>query len=103
MAYAPDHVVAHEPERVEEQLAAVTPWTRILCVSDLRPSTDATDVRALRPCLVGEGVVPLRAGTEALEARGFDGYVSLKWEKRWHPGLPDIEVAMARFVDLYRA
>ncbi len=103
LAYSPDHVVAHEPESVEQQVARVGPWTRILYVSDLRASTDAAGSVAYHPCLVGEGVVPLRPATEALVAEGFVGYVSLKWEKLWHPELPDVEAAMTPFVSLFRS
>ena len=43
---------------------------------------------------LGEGELPLRAMLDALTARGYDGWVSLEWEKKWHPELADPEVAL---------
>lgn len=67
--------------------------------------------RLLRPCirhihfkdclpdrtqvLPGKGDIPLRAIVEQLRADGFDGCLSLEWERKWHPELPPIEEALA--------
>ena len=41
--------------------------------------------------------------TKALEKDGFDGYYSLEWEKKWHPELPDPDVALPVYRKLMRS
>ena len=48
--------------------------------------------------LLGEGEVPVRGQLDALRASGYDGYVSVEWEKKWHPDLPDPEVALPQHI-----
>jgi sugar phosphate isomerase/epimerase len=42
--------------------------------------------------LLGEGDVPLRELVGELHKAGYDGYLSLEWEKAWHPELAEPEV-----------
>lgn len=49
------------------------------------------------PCLMGEGEVPHREIHEILTGGGYQGYYSLEWEKRWHPEIPEPEVAFPQF------
>ena len=44
--------------------------------------------------LLGEGEVPVRQQLDALSRHGYDGWVSVEWEKKWHPELPEPEVAL---------
>jgi sugar phosphate isomerase/epimerase len=44
--------------------------------------------------LPGLGEFPMAALREALVADGFDGPVSLEWEKLWHPDLVSLDVAL---------
>lgn len=66
--------------------------------------------RLLRPCirhihfkdclpdrtqvLPGKGDIPLCDIADRLRADGFDGCISLEWERKWHPELPPIEEAL---------
>lgn len=43
--------------------------------------------------LLGEGDVPLRELVGELHKVGYDGYISLEWERAWHPELADATVA----------
>jgi sugar phosphate isomerase/epimerase len=45
-------------------------------------------------CLLGEGDVPLSEILDALHALGYDGYLSLEWEKKWHPEIAEPEIAL---------
>ena len=45
-------------------------------------------------CLLGEGDVPLREICEALKQGGYTGYLSLEWEKKWHPEIAEPEIAL---------
>jgi sugar phosphate isomerase/epimerase len=47
--------------------------------------------------LFGEGDLPLREVLQTLKDAGYEGYLSLEWEKKWHPNLPEPEVAFPQF------
>lgn len=46
--------------------------------------------------LPGEGQMPLRELMTLLQRRSFKGFVSLEWERLWHPYLPPLRAALAR-------
>ncbi len=50
-------------------------------------------------CMVGDGDIPIVDIVNQLKADGFDGYYSLEWEKKWHPYLPDPEVAIPAYME----
>lgn len=54
--------------------------------------------------LLGEGELDthVRGAIERLARRGFDGYVSVDWEKQWHPEIADPEVALPHFAGKLR-
>jgi len=33
---------------------------------------------------------------------GYTGYLSLEWEKRWHPEIPDPEIAFPQYMERMR-
>ncbi len=43
--------------------------------------------------LLGEGEVPVKEALAMWRANGYDGYVCVEWEKKWHPEIPEPEVA----------
>jgi sugar phosphate isomerase/epimerase len=45
---------------------------------------------------LGEGEVPVRESLAALRAAGPDSWLTVEWEKRWHPELAEPEVALPR-------
>ncbi len=47
---------------------------------------------------IGEGEIPLEAIAKTLIDGGYDGYISLEWEKKWHPELSEPEEAFPKFV-----
>ncbi len=53
-------------------------------------------------CLAGEGDVPLAEMIGLLTAGGYDGYITLEWEKKWHPELPGAEVALPSYAQYLR-
>jgi sugar phosphate isomerase/epimerase len=52
--------------------------------------------------LLGEGEVPVKPMLATLHRKGWQGWVSVEWEKKWHPEIPDPEVAMPQHADLLR-
>lgn len=67
-------------------------------VKDGRPRPDAHEAWEL--CLIDEGIVPLQEAYTALKQSGYDGYISLEWEKKWHPEIAEPEVALPQAVPL---
>jgi L-ribulose-5-phosphate 3-epimerase len=55
------------------------------------------DERQVRSRVVGDGILPWGSILEALIDVGFDGWLSLEYERRWHPqDLPPAQEGMAR-------
>lgn len=54
-------------------------------------------------CLLNEGSVPLREICTLLKRAGYDGYLSLEWEKKWHPEIAEPEVALPPAVPYLRS
>ena len=53
--------------------------------------------------LMGEGDVPLSAMLDRILDGGYAGPISLEWEKRWHPQLPEPEVAFPQYARALRS
>jgi len=51
------------------------------------------------PCLMGTGQVPHQEIHRVLKDGNYHGYLSLEWEKRWHPEIAEPEVALPQFVE----
>ena len=49
------------------------------------------------PCLMGEGVLPHKQIYDVLKNGGYTGYLSLEWEKMWHPDIPGPEIAFPQY------
>ena len=58
----------------------------------------ATPDRSFVLCEIGEGDIPLKSIVKTLKDDGYDGYISLEWEKKWHPELSAPEIAFPHFV-----
>lgn len=52
-----------------------------------------------RLCLVGRGELPITRLYAALRSTGYDGWLTLEWEKRWHPEIEEPEVAIPAFAE----
>ncbi|MCL2478368.1 MAG: sugar phosphate isomerase/epimerase [Treponema sp.] len=47
---------------------------------------------------LGEGSIPIPMHIALLAASNYDGYLSLEWEKRWHPELEDCSTVFPEYV-----
>jgi sugar phosphate isomerase/epimerase len=50
--------------------------------------------------LLGEGDVPVRDMLGLLAAGGYPHWISVEWEKRWHPEIEEPEVALPQHLEL---
>jgi L-ribulose-5-phosphate 3-epimerase len=56
-----------------------------------------SEVRTVRSRVVGEGIIDWSAITRGLAKAGYDRYLSLEYEYRWHPhDLPPAEIGLKR-------
>jgi sugar phosphate isomerase/epimerase len=44
----------------------------------------------------------VREQLQALRQHGYEGYVSVEWEKKWHPEIPEPEVALPQHIALLK-
>lgn len=54
--------------------------------------------------IVGEGVIPWPQILELVKARGYDGWLSMEYERRWHPDdIPDASIGMKKGADYLKS
>jgi sugar phosphate isomerase/epimerase len=69
-------------------------------IKDGRPPADGGPNWDLT--LLGEGAVPTQQILAMLREAGYDGWLSVEWEKKWHPELAEPEVALPQHATLLR-
>jgi sugar phosphate isomerase/epimerase len=60
------------------------------------------DGEGVKYVLTGEGEVPLLELKAALQSLNYDRFVSFEWEKKWHPEIADVEIALPHFARWFR-
>ena len=58
--------------------------------------------RGYQLCLLGEGDVPLQEIYTLLKDKGYEGYCTLEWEKKWCPEIEEPEIAFEQYIDFMR-
>jgi fatty-acyl-CoA synthase len=95
---------SHHPHRMGETPADVARNLagRILLaqVKDARRAPDRPD--GWRLVLLGEGEVPVPQMLALLTSAGYHGWISVEWEKRWHPEIEDPKVALPQHLEVLR-
>jgi sugar phosphate isomerase/epimerase len=87
-------------ERPPEIYANLGPRLLLAQVKDARRAPERSDGWQL--VLLGEGEVPVREMLDLLVA-DYAGWISVEWEKRWHPEIEEPEVALPQHLDLLGA
>jgi sugar phosphate isomerase/epimerase len=95
----------HHPYRTigespAETWAALGKWIRNTHWKDSYVERDSK--RGYQLCLVGDGDIPLEDIFACLERNGYDGYLTLEWEKKWCPEIEEPEVAFPGYVQRMR-
>ena len=52
--------------------------------------------------LLGEGAVPVPEILSTLHTRHYDGWLSVEWEKKWHPEIAEPEIAIPQHAEILR-
>jgi sugar phosphate isomerase/epimerase len=93
---------SHHPHRMGERPAEIyanlRPRILLAQVKDARRAAEREDGWQL--VLLGEGEVPVREMLDVLAAGGYEGWISVEWEKRWHPEIEAPEVALPQHLKL---
>jgi sugar phosphate isomerase/epimerase len=53
--------------------------------------------------LLGEGRVPMQSILTTIAGQGYDGWLSVEWEKKWQPQLAGPEIALPQYAGKLRA
>jgi sugar phosphate isomerase/epimerase len=92
----------HHPYRMGERPAEVYEYIgpRVLHVQvkDARRSVAHKGGWQFVP--LGEGEVPVREIIRLLAAGGYGGYLSVEWEKYWHPDIEEPEIALPQHLEV---
>jgi glucosamine-6-phosphate deaminase len=92
----PANAFSEVGEKPEEGAVALGPFLRHVHLKDVRRPPDGKI--PWPPVLPGRGDFPAARVLEWLAADGASRWVSFEWEKRWHPGIEEPEVALPHFV-----
>lgn len=88
-------------ETAEQTYALLGDRLRHVHIKDGRRPADGGEHWDLT--LLGAGDVPVREILARLHAAGYSGWLSVEWEKKWHPQLAEPQVALPQHADLLRA
>ena len=88
------HHPYRQGESLEETHRLLAPTLRHVHVKDSRDG---------KYTLCGEGDIPLSPMFALLQNSGYDGPISVEWEKRWHPEIADPEIALPQYAAALRS
>ena len=96
---------SHHPHRLGERPGDVYDLLgrRLLLaqVKDAKRAAGSADAWQLT--LLGQGEVPVREMLDLLTAGGYQGWISVEWEKHWHPEIEEPELALPQHRELLGA
>lgn len=92
----------HHPYRMGESIEETWRWigarVRHVHLKDARRRENG----AWQLVLMGEGEVPNCDVIKLLRAKGYQGYLSIEWEKKWHPEIEEPEIALPQHAQVVR-
>ncbi len=89
-----EHVFKRYGRDASAFFAWAAPHIHHVHIKDTRTQPDGT----FRLSGIGEGDVPIRADVKLLCDYGYDGYLSLEWEKKWQPHLAEPEIVIPHYM-----
>ncbi|HEX2948562.1 MAG TPA: sugar phosphate isomerase/epimerase [Armatimonadota bacterium] len=94
----------HHPYRMsgESVVQTVEQIGRYVRYTHVKDSAMDKETEDFSYVLTGKGDVPIRETIHALHDLGYDGFLTLEWEKRWHPDLAAPEVCFAQYIKQMR-
>lgn len=92
------HPYRYFAEMPEQTLAVLGDWIRYVHVKDSVQLPDGT----LQYKMMGRGDVPHAEAIRLLAERGYEGFVSLEWVKRWYADLEAPGVVFLHYINYMR-
>ncbi|MGN0587299.1 MAG: AMP-binding protein [Oscillospiraceae bacterium] len=93
-----NHPYRFMDEQPEETVVNLGQYIRFVHAKDSVVNADGS----ISYKMMGEGTMPLDRIFGSLKARGYDGYVSLEWVKRWAKELSDAGIVFPQFANFMR-
>lgn len=93
-----NHPYRYMDEQPEETVVNLGQYIKFIHVKDSVVNEDGS----LTYKMMGEGTMPLDRIFGVLKARGYDGYISLEWVKRWAKELSDAGIVFPQFANFMR-
>ena len=87
--------LAHEP--LEETIKYLHNCIDFVHFKDVKRMIREDGSESHELVLLGEGIIDAKEILIALKAMGYNGYLSLEWEKLHMPSIPDSDVAVEQF------
>ena len=87
-----------ELNKIVEPPEGIGPWVKHVHLKD----ADQREDGSFELKLLGEGNVPNYEVVKLLIEKGYDGYLSAEWEKKWHPTIEEPEVAIPQHAEVIR-
>ena len=99
----PLNAFAEFDEQPEAGWRTLNGAARHVHIKDALRTKGAPRSKPWEPVLVGDGDFPALALVSLLREHAYKGHISFEWEKRWHPLIPNPEIALPRFIQWIRA
>ena len=96
LVWDPANAFSEFGEEPEAGASALGPFLRHVHLKDERRPPDGRI--PWPPVLPGRGDFPAARVLDLLQASGGERWVSFEWEKRWHPGIEEPEIALPYFL-----
>jgi sugar phosphate isomerase/epimerase len=93
----PYRMIDEQPSKTWDTLGK---WIKYTHVKD--SYTKEGSGRSYQLCLTGEGDIPLGEIVKVMKDGGYDGYLTLEWEKMWVPEIEEPEVAFPCYSKVIR-
>lgn len=99
----PLNAYAEFAEELGEGWRRLAPVVRHVHIKDARRLAGSLPSDPWEPVLPGTGDFPALALVGLLREQGYAQFISFEWEKRWHPQIPDPEIALPHFIEWMHA
>ena len=92
-----DHTYRWYGEDIMEFFSKTSKYIKHVHVKDSKKIGDKFEL-----CKVGEGDVPIGKFIGLLKESGYNGYLSLEWEKKWVPSLAEPEFVIPAYIEFIK-
>jgi sugar phosphate isomerase/epimerase len=92
-----EHTYKRYGEDIEEFFNKIKSYVKHVHIKDTRNTEDG-----FKLCMIGEGDVTIKKDIDLLKKYGYQGYLSLEWEKKWVPTLAEPEIVIPFYIEFIK-